>query len=102
MKKRKTVDKYHKVEQSKPICPICGKHTIETETEDVKYKLDGEVFTMKEAFFRCKQDGECYATDDMVAFNNSQLRAYMLKREIEKKDNPGNKVRIPSSLKFKQ
>ena len=96
MKRRKTTDKYHKITESKPICPICGEHIIETEVDDVKYKLDGEVFTLKEEFFRCYKDGEIYATPEMMLHNNSQLKAYMLKKEIEKGN---NKVKIPSAVK---
>lgn len=98
MKRRKSTDKYHKIEESKPICQICGEHTIEVETEDVKYRLDGEVFTLKEEFFRCHKDGDIYATPEMVEHNNSQLKAYMLKKEIEKGN---NKVKIPSAVKEK-
>ena len=96
MKRRKTTDKYHKITESKPICPICGEHIIETEVDDVKYKLDGEVFTLKEEFFRCYKDGDIYATPEMVERNNSRLKAYMLKKEIEK---GSNEVKIPSAVK---
>jgi YgiT-type zinc finger domain-containing protein len=88
MKRNKTISKYHKelLEDSAPICPICGEHTIKTEIEDVEYKIDGNIVTLKEEFFRChKNPGEQYATDEMVKHSNNQLRGYFLKKELDKK-----------------
>lgn len=88
MKRNKRPNKYTKLttETSEPICPICGEHTIKTEIEPVEYKIDDDIFTMNEMFFRChKNPGEQYATAEMVNHNNNQLRGYMLKRELDKK-----------------
>ena len=87
MKRNKRTNKYTKLttESSEPICPICGEHTIKTEIEPVEYKIDDDIFTMNEMFFRChKNPGEQYATAEMVNHNNNQLRGYMLKRELDK------------------
>lgn len=106
MKRRKTTDKYHKLTESKPICPICGEHTYETEYEDARYKLDGEEFVLKEQFFRCyKNPGDTYATPEMVDYNTNQLRAYMLRKEVEKKSNDNNRPytgMTTSQIKFKE
>lgn len=97
MKRSKSKNKYApKLEDKRPICPVCGKHPIETEVEEQKCKYEGHEFTVKEAFFRCYQDGEIYATPDMVAWNNSQLRAHILKYEMDKK---ADTVKIPSAVK---
>lgn len=98
MKKRTTTNKYHKTEDAKPICPLCGKHTIETEIEDAQYMLDGEKITLKEKFFRCHENpGEQYLTEEMKKFNESQLKGYIWKKEIERRANdkiiPGLKDR---------
>lgn len=101
MKRRMKVDKYHNVpvEESRPICPMCGEHTYEVEFEDQKYKLDGEEFTLKEKFFRCHKDGEIYYTGEMKDFNENQLRAYMMRKEVEKRAGVTDKVKIPSAVK---
>lgn len=98
MKRRKAGKYSPSLEKQKPICPVCGKHTIETEVEEQKCKYEGHEFTVKEAFFRCYQDGEIYSTPDMVAWNNSQLRAHILKFEMDKK---ADEVKIPSAVKEK-
>ena len=88
MKRNKRPNKYTKLatEASEPICPICGEHTIKTEIESAEYKIDDDIFTMNEMFFRChKNPGEQYATAEMMNHNNNQLRGYMLKRELDKK-----------------
>lgn len=87
MKKSKTISKYNakKMEGSAPICPICGKHKMVVEKEPVEYKLDGEIFTMNEEFFRCYKDGNQYATAEMVEHNNTALRCELMKREERKK-----------------
>ena len=97
MKKSKSKNKYApKLEEKRPICPVCGKHPIETEVEEQKCRYEGHEFKVKEAFFRCYQDGEIYSTPDMVAWNNSQLRAHILKFEMDKK---ADDVKIPSAVK---
>lgn len=87
MKKSKTISKYNakKMEGSAPICPICGEHRIVVEKEPVEYKLDGEVFTMNEEFFRCYKDGCEYATAEMNEHNKTALRCELMKREERKK-----------------
>ena len=101
MKKRKSLDKYHKLEQSKPICPICGKHTIETETDEIKVKDGDDIFKVKSPFFRCLKDGECYQTEEHKAFENSQIRAHLLKSEINKRTKTNDEIKIPSLVKEK-
>lgn len=100
MKRSKSKSKYAPTfENAKPICPICGKHTIETEIDELKVRDGDDIFTVKSPFFRCYRDGECYQTDEMKSFENSQLRAHMLKKEIDKRNNITNKVKIPSLVK---
>lgn len=103
MKLSKKISKYNKpkLENPRPICPICGSHTIETEYEDRKYKIDGETFTLKEAFFRCYKDGEIYETEAMRQETTNKLRAYMLKREIQTRNGIDDKLKIPSAVKEK-
>ena len=87
MKRSKTISKYNidKLEGSAPICPICGKHTITIEKEPTQYKLDGEIITLNEEFFRCHEDGGIYATPEMVQRNTNQLRTYIWQKELDKK-----------------
>ena len=101
MKRRKAGKYAPKLEEQKPICPICGKHTIETEIDEMKVRDGDDIFTVKSPFFRCYKDGECYQTDEMKAFENSQLRAHLLKKEIQRRNNETDKVKIPSAVKEK-
>ena len=100
MKRSKSKNKYApKLETQKPICPICGKHTIETEMDEMKVRDGDDIFTVKSPFFCCYQDGECYQTEEMKTFENSQIRAYMLKKEIQRRNNETDRIKIPSAVK---